>query len=278
MLEGMAGAIALTAALLVAVAPAAAFDEARYPDLSGQWRKPVGIGNQWDQTKPLGRAQQPPLTPEYQAIFEASMADQRQGGQGNDPPSRCVPFGMPRVMTVVFSMEILITPDTTHILFDHSLPRRIYTDGRDWPKEIEPSLLGYSIGRWIDENGDGRYDVLEVETRGLKGTRTYEGTGMPFHDDNETVLKERISLDKANPDVLHDEITSIDHALTHPWTITKNYRRDHKPIWFQWNCAEDNHHVLIGKEDYFLSADGLLMPGKRDQAPPDLRYFKSSQK
>jgi hypothetical protein len=39
----------------------------------------------------------------------------------------------------------------------------------------------------------------------------------------------------------------------------------------------DNQHVLIGKEDYFVSADGLLMPGKRNQAPPDLRYFKASQ-
>jgi hypothetical protein len=33
-------------------------------------------------------------------------------------------------------------------------------------------------------------------------------------------------------------------------------------------------HVALGKEDYFLSADGLLMPARKDQAPPDLRYFK----
>jgi hypothetical protein len=282
MFKRMAGAVALTVALTTAVlmttvSPASAFDETKYPDLSGQWRKPPGIGNQWDQSKPLGRAQQPPLTPEYQAVFEASMADQSEGGQGNDPPSRCVPFGMPRIMTVVFSMEIVVKPQTTHILFDHSLPRRIYTDGRDWPSEIEPSFLGYSIGKWVDEDGDGRYDVLEIETRGLKGPRTYEGTGMPFHEDNETVLKERIYLDKANPDLLRDEITTIDHALTHPWTITKTYRRDPTQIWFQWNCAEDNHHVLIGKEDYFLSADGLLMPGKRNQTPPDLRYFRPSR-
>jgi hypothetical protein len=62
-----------------------------------EWRKPVGIGNQWDQTKPLGRAQEAPFTLEYQAIFEASLADIEAGGQGNDAPSRCVPFAMPRV-------------------------------------------------------------------------------------------------------------------------------------------------------------------------------------
>src|ERR1700719_486503 len=42
----------LFAALSVAT-NARAFDESKYPDLSGVWRKPAGIGNQWDQTKPL---------------------------------------------------------------------------------------------------------------------------------------------------------------------------------------------------------------------------------
>jgi hypothetical protein len=37
-------------------------------------------------------------------------------------------------------------------------------------------------------------------------------------------------------------------------------------------------HVRIGKDAYYLSADGLLMPTRKDQAPPDLRYFKQSRK
>jgi hypothetical protein len=242
------------------------------------WRKPVGIGNQWDQTKPLGLAQEPPFTVEYQAVFEASLADIKAGGQGNDAPSRCVPFAMPRVMTVVFDMEIVITPATTYLLFAHSMPRRILTDGSDWPKEIEPTFLGHSIGRWVDVDNDGRYDALEIETRGLKGPRTYEGTGMPFHEDNQTVVKERLSLDQANSDALYDEITVIDHALTRPWTITKRYRRDRNPVRLEYNCSEDNHHVLIGGQDYFLSGDNMLMPAKKGQAPPDLRYFKDAQK
>jgi hypothetical protein len=35
--------------------------------------------------------------------------------------------------------------------------------GRDWPKNIEPTYSGYSIGRWIDEHSDGRYDVLRTK-------------------------------------------------------------------------------------------------------------------
>src|SRR6202040_1615338 len=127
--------------------------------------------------------------------------------------------GLPRVMNAYAPFEIIVTPNATHMLMDHIHDsRRIFTDGRDWPEEIEPSFAGYSIGKWIDEDGDGRYDVLEVETRGFKGPRSFDSTGLPLHRDNQTVVKERIYRDKADPNVLYDEITTIDHALTRPWT------------------------------------------------------------
>jgi hypothetical protein len=274
------GSIALAAMLWLTSVGAQAFDESKYPDFAGQWRRPPGVGIQWDPTKRLGRPQQAPLTPEYQAFFEASLADQAAGGQGNDATYKCIPAGMPRIMTVVFPMEFVITPKTTYILSDYATPRRIYTDGRDWPKDLDsqPTFLGYSIGRWLDEDGDGRYDVLEIETRGLKGPRSFEASGIPLHEDNQTIVKERIALDKANRDILLDEITTIDNALTRPWTVTKTYRRELNPIWYQNDCSEDNHHVTVGKENYFLSADGYLMPAKKDQSPPDLKYFKQSRK
>jgi len=92
-----------------------------------------------------------PLTPEYQTVFEASLADQAAGGQGNDPTYKCIPGGMPRIMTVVFPMEIVISPKTTYVLFDYSMPRRIYTDGRDWPGDADlqadlPGLFDRALG------------------------------------------------------------------------------------------------------------------------------------
>jgi hypothetical protein len=60
----------------------------------------------------------------------------------------------------------------------------------------------------------------------MKGPRTYDTTGLPLHADNQTVVKERIFLDAADNDLLHDEITTIDHALTRPWIIIKDYRRE----------------------------------------------------
>jgi hypothetical protein len=272
------GLIALAAALIATAGSALAFDETKYPDWSGQWRRPPGVGNQWDTSRPP-RQGRPPLTPEYQAIYEANLKDQAAGGQGTDPTYTCIPDGMPRAMNVIFPMEIVIQPHVTHVMIEYlSMLRRIYTDGRDWPRDAEPSFMGYSIGKWIDEDGDGRYDALEVETRNLKGPRSFDASGIPLHADNQTVVKERIYLEKSKPDVLHDEVTTIDHALIRPWTVLKTYHRVRNPIWVEAICAEGNQHVRIGNESYMISADGHLMPAKKGQAPPDLRYFDQARK
>jgi hypothetical protein len=271
-------AIVLVAALLRTIAPGQAFDESRYPDLNGQWSR-AHPRSQWDPSKPRGLQQQAPLTAEYQAIFEANLADLHSGNLGADPQVFCLPSGMPRMMIAYEPIEFIITVETVYIHTDHLGDfRRIYTDGRDWPAKITPSFEGYSIGKWVDEDGDGRYDVLEVETRALKGPRTFDADGLPLHEDNQTVVKERIYLDKINRDLLHAEITTIDHALTRPWTVIRDYKREHHPIWHEYVCAEANSHVGIGKENYFLSADGLLMPTRKNQPPPDLRYFTPALK
>jgi hypothetical protein len=284
----LTGITALAAALLTPIG-AQAFDESKYPDLKGQWRRvavPSGHyrGVQYDPHKPAGPGQQAPLTPEYQKIFEANLADQELGGQAGDPTYRCLSPGMPRIMGPYGEMEVVVLPEVTHILIDHIHDnRRIHTDGRDFPADMadNPQFSGYSIGHWVDEDGDGRYDTLLVETRGMKGPRTFEMTGIPMHDDNQTIIKERIYLDKTDPNMLHDEITTIDHALTRPWVVTKDYRRTptKEPIWWSETvCAENNVHVNVGDEVYFLSGEGFLMPSKKDQPPPDLRYFNRSKK
>jgi hypothetical protein len=276
--RGSLVSFALAAVLGMAIADARAHDEAKYPDWTGQWRRPAGVGNQWDTSRPPRKAQAP-LTPEYQAIYEASLADQAMGGQGNDPTYTCIPDGMPRAMNVIFPMEIVILPKTTYMMIEYlSMLRRVFTDGRDWPTDSEPSFMGYSIGRWIDESGHGRYDVLEIETRNLKGPRAFDASGLPLHADNQTVVKERIYLDKADPNLMRNEVTTIDHALTRPWTVTKSYHRVPDPIWVEAICAEGNEHLRIGKDTYMLSADGHLMPAKKGQPPPDLRYFDQGRR
>jgi hypothetical protein len=267
------GTFIVLAATILVLGAAQAFDESKYPDINGQWTRGEGAAG-WDQTKKGGLAQKPPLTPEYQTIFEAIVASVDQGSEAYNEQARCMPSGMPRMMIAYEPIELIVTAKTTYVRNDHDGEfRRIYTDGRNWPDEIEPSFTGYSIGKWVDEDGDGRYDVLEVETRGIKGPHAYDANGIPFHKDDEAVIKERIHLDKANPDILRDDITTFDHALTQPWTVTRSFYRDRTTPWHEHICEEENHHVMIGKETYFLSADGLLMPTRKGQPPPDLKYF-----
>src|SRR5258707_10718413 len=106
------GLFAATVCLLLAPCGAQAFDESKYPDLKGQWER-VGAPR-W-----LAPGQKAPLTPEYQAINDAQLADQAAGGQGNWPSSFCIPQGMPAIMNLYDPMEIVAIQDTTYILISY---------------------------------------------------------------------------------------------------------------------------------------------------------------
>jgi hypothetical protein len=277
------GSIALVVALSATPFAANAFDDSIYPNMKGRWNRfimrglPPNPAAPFDQTKPPGLDQQAPLTPEYAAIMQDNLARQAAGGQGDFTGAGCT-HGMPLMMGAFYPLELVVSPEITYILVNYAdHVRRIYTDGRDWPIDLEPTYAGYSIGKWIDTDGDGRFDTLEAETRGpFKGPRFYDATGLPLHRDNQSIFKERIHLDSTDPNVLHDEITIIDHALTRPWTVDKRYVRvgDPRPTWPEFICSEHNGEVKIGAEHYYLSADGLLMPATKNQPPPDLRYFR----
>jgi hypothetical protein len=283
--RGLIGAMALVVGLCVSGVGAFAFDDAQYPDFNGKWNRAPLAGAPrtpqpvYDPTKGWGKAQQAPLTPEYTTIFEANLIDQAEGGAGTTRGYTCRTGGMPLIMTLFQPMEVIVLPDTTYILINRgNIQRRIFTDGRDWPMEIDPSYIGYSIGKWLDEAGSGHYDTLEVETRAFRGPRTYDASGLPLHFDEQSIIKERMYLDQADKNVMHNQITVIDHALTRPWTVMKDYRRDPRPVYVEEICAEGNPWVQIGKQAYMLGADGTLMPSKKDQPPPDLKYFNQTRK
>jgi len=272
------GAFALWASLGLLCAPAPARAQAKFPDWSGQWFRTYGGNPRYDQTKPI-RKQEAPLKPEYQARFEASVHDQDLGGHGLDPGYSCLPQGMPRMMSGVSPFEFLILPNLTYMIFERTefSPRRIYTDGREFPKTEQTWFPGYSIGHWVASDGNGRYDTLQIETRRMRGPHVWDQSGMPMADDPDGVITERMSLDRSDRDVLRVEMTTVDNSLTRPWTVLKTFKR-HTDIWWnEDNCIEGQAHVTIGKEVYFRSGDGTIMPMKKGQPPPDLKYFKQPQ-
>ncbi len=269
------GAAVAAAALCACVAANA--QEKKFPDWDGLWGRgsPVGL---WDPSKPPGPRQEAPLTPEYQAIYQSNLAKGR-AGTFFDIKGICGPVGMPRVMIAYEPIEIILKPKTVYMLAESMSPlRRIYTDAREFPKEEADALRnfsGYSVGKWSDTDNDGTYDTLEVETRYMQGPRLFDSTGIPLHKDNQTVVKEKLYLDKADGNILRNEITTIDNALTKPWTVNRFYRRVvNNPIYEEYNCTEDNRWITIGDKLYLLDGEGYVMPIQKDQPPPDSKYLQ----
>lgn len=253
-----------------AAAQTATEEIARYPDWRGQWQR-VGSLN-WP---PEGyeRAGPPPLTEEYQAVWDEYRALQQAGVPAGDPPSTCLPPGMPRMMKMTFPMEIIVTPEVTYIYGEWASQfRRVYTDGRDWPDYMLPAFNGYSIGEWTDSDGDGAYDTLSVETRAIKGPRSFDSTGVPLHENDRTVVLEEIRL--VDDETLSNRITTIDDALSAPWTIDQRYSRETEDIvWTEYACAENNRHLKLGDDWYFIGEDGTLeptVPGQPRLVPEEL--------
>ena len=62
-----------------------------------------------------------------------------------------------------------------------------------------------------------------------------------------------------------------------PWSVARKYQRERNPQWSEYICNEGNQQLLLGKENYMVSADGFLMPVKKGQAPPDLKNFNQAR-
>ena len=173
------GLIALAAAMISAATSAQGFDETKYPDWSGQWRRPPGVGNQMGHEQASASGTGSP-----DGGVSGHLRGQPQGSSRRWPGHRSDLYLHPRRNAACDERDL--SDGNRHPAKYHTYHDRISEHAssnlyrwRDWPKNAEPSFMGYSIGRWIDEDGRGRYDVLEVETRNLKGPRSFDASGIP---------------------------------------------------------------------------------------------------
>lgn len=184
-------------------------------DFTGIWISQGGIG--WTPGVPPGARQKPPLTPEYEKIFQKHLANAAAGNPTGDSTSAsCLPPGMPRIMTMTYPMEITMGPDRVMIYAEWlEQVRRIFTDGRPLPEDPEPTFNGESVGHW-----EG--DFLISTAYGFHPETNMESSGLPKSD--KAIAYERIWL--ADDDTLRDEFTIVDPvAFAKPWTVTKTFKR-----------------------------------------------------
>jgi hypothetical protein len=149
------------------------------------------------------KPEEEPLTPAGTALVASNQKS------GPFPPSACLPGGIPEAMfTYAFKMvqtsqEIVMLPG------EGDPPRQIYTDGRNLPKDPEPTWMGYSVGQW-------QGDTLVVEAIGFNERGWLDGRGHP-RSESMRITEKYHRLDFGHMEL---EITFDDAKYyTHPFTV-----------------------------------------------------------
>lgn len=160
---------------------------------------------------------EPSLTPEYMAKWEMISKTRIAGSSEYDLTAKCLPPGMPAMMSMAYGMEVMQNKDKITFFSElNDALRRVYLDGRKPTQKVldDPTYAGYSTGHW-----EG--DTLVVDTVALRDNTFIEG--FTPHSDQMTV-HERIRL--LEPTLLEDQITVDDpKALVKPWETVKKYRK-----------------------------------------------------
>jgi hypothetical protein len=195
------------------------------PDFSGVWRTDL---ERPADAKPVETAK---LLPWAEAIAKKRSEDLRR----DSPEVLCLPMGPSPGMGVG---KVVQTPGLLLMLYDGTLYRQIFLDGRDLPKDPNPDWMGYSVGHW---NGD----TLIVESNGFNDRSWLRGDGAPHTE--QLHVTERIR----RPDFGHLEVrmTYVDAgALLAPWNVTARYLLDDiQPLEYVCNENERDRAHLIGR-------------------------------
>jgi hypothetical protein len=171
------------------------------PDLSGFWKGPLIFGGMF---KSVGG---PPFTPAGEAGYQANLT------KSINPEALCLFAGIPRASISGVPFEIV--QNSNRVVFLYELMwtfRSIAVDGRQHPKDIDPSFWGNGIGSW-------QGDTLVIDSIGFKDTLSWIDDDAHPHSDAMHVV-ERWS----RPDAEHlaHEVTVEDPKFyTKPWTFSR---------------------------------------------------------
>ena len=229
------------AIVLAVLAIAGAMAEAQSPaarNISGAW-VPMGGGRGADPKVAPPPATPIVLKPEYAKAYEVRRTAEAEAVKRGEPVATpailCLPYGMPRMMTVAsYPIEILQTAGQVTIITEaFSEVRRVYLDQPQLPiDEVPPGYYGRSVGRW-----DG--DTFVIDTVGIK--QSVLSYNMLPHSEQMRIT-ERMRL--VTPDVLHDQITIEDPVvLEKPFTYTLGFRRLPKYEMVEFVCENNREYV-----------------------------------
>jgi len=175
------------------------------------------------------------MTPWAQERFKANRPSFGPHGvtDPNDPTYNCFLPGFPRIYVHPAPFEIVQTPGRVIMMFEYdAFVRQIWTDGRQHPKNVDPSerlWMGDSIGHW-----EG--DTLVVDTTDFNDKTWLDRAGHP-HSEELHVMERirrmdhnnlRIDLTIEDPKAYTQPITSqLDYRLRPDWKINEHACTDY---------------------------------------------------
>ena len=193
------------------------------PDLSGIWR--VDPGGYFDN---IASDLKPGETlPWAEALFKKRSEEFAT----SHPTYRCMPEIGPLFIFSIF--KVLQTPGTTAILSESGPYRQILTDGRDLPKDPNPTWMGYSVGRW-----DG--DTFVVSSAGFNDKTWLDFNGHPHTE----ALRVTERFRRKTVGAMELQITFDDpKTYTRPWTIALAARLMPDTELLEYVCGENEKSV-----------------------------------
>jgi hypothetical protein len=200
-----------------------------HADLSGIWEpaSPKYLRNLAADLKP----EDVPYQPWAKALVD-SRADGSHAREESD--ANCLPQGVPKIGAAPAPWKIVQTPGLIVVVHEaFNLWRQIFLDGRQLAEDVNPSWLGYSVGKW-----DG--DTLVVETRGFNGKTWLDQAGKPTTEALHVTERYR----RRNIGTMEIQVTIDDpKAYTKPWTVTEEARLMTSGELFEFICNENNRDL-----------------------------------
>ena len=222
------------------------------PDLSGVWRIHKSyLLNAVQDLKPGD------IEPWAAALYKRSADNFRNDTDGIN----CLPPGPKTALSVGPPVKIVQTPNLVILLYEYqTLFRQVFTDGRELPKDPNPTWMGYSIGHW-----EG--DTLVVTTTGYNDRTSLDLGGHP-HSEALRMTERFHRRDAGHMDL---QVTLEDpKAYGRAWTlpVDLDLMPDGELIEFICENERDKQH-LVGKraEEFHVSKDVLAQyAGRYDSA------------
>jgi hypothetical protein len=153
------------------------------------------------------------------------------------PATHCLPGGPTTILGARY--RIIQAPNVIGILYDSGAYRQIFTDGRELPKDPNPTWWGYSVGHW-----EG--DTLVVESAGFNDRSWMDFSGHPHTEELRVTERfRRRDFGHIELQVTFEDPKTFTKSLT--IALGVNYVPDTEMLEYVCNENEKDSAHLVGK-------------------------------